>query len=351
MSRLWVQRILLVVAIVLAAGSVWAADSSAPQSSQAVLDRVRPLAEQGNANAQYNMGVIYDRGYGVERDYAKARAWYEKAAAQGYAKAAHNLGVIYQSGHGVAADNERAAYWFKKAAKLGEPAAQNNLAVMYARGVGVQQNMAMAAAWAARAAQAGNKSAIANIPLITAELPQASINGDDVNIRSKPNTADSVVLKQSSSGTQVVLLQQRGDWSQVLFPSDYVIGWVANFLLNGATQTAATTPEPAAVDTAATGEAAPAPVVPPDAVPVAADETVAAATPEAAGADTAALAHMAIGGDVVNIREQPTTQATVLFQAHRGDRVTVLKGRDGWKYIKLDDGRTGWVADFLLVEV
>lgn len=349
MNRLRVQRLLLVLAITLAAGSAWAASSAAPkESSQAVLERVRPLAEQGNANAQYNMGVIYDRGYGVERDYAKAHAWYEKAAAQGYAKAAHNLGVMYQTGHGVDVDNERAAYWFKKAAELGEPAAQNNLAVMFARGVGVQRNMGLAAAWAARAAQAGNSSAIANIPLITAELPQATVTGNDVNIRSNPTT-DSVVLKQSSSGTQVVLLQQRGDWSQVLFPSDYVIGWVANFLLTGATQTtAATTSEPAAENTAVTGPAEPMADDSPE--PAAPAETVAAANPSAADSAGAPLAHKVIGGDVVNIREQPTTQAPVLFQAHRGDRVTILKGRNGWKYIKLDDGRAGWVAGFLLVD-
>src|SRR5699024_3584817 len=131
---------LFVFAIVFVTSGSWAADQS-PQSpdshasdSMSVLARVRPLAEQGDPKAQYNMGVIYDRGYGVERNYDKARIWYEKAAAQGDAEAAHNLGVMYHEGHGVPVNDKRAVYWFRKAAKLGEPAAQNNLAVMYAEG-------------------------------------------------------------------------------------------------------------------------------------------------------------------------------------------------------------------------
>src|SRR5699024_10817290 len=150
------------------------------------------------------------------------------------------------------------------------------------------------------------------IPLITAELPQATVSGDDVNIRSKPAT-DSVVLKQSDSDTQEVLLRQRGDWSQVLFPSDYVIGWVANFLLSGVTQpTTATTSEPTAANTVAAGPAEPAVDDSPEAAPAASDENVATATsPDADSAD-AALEYKAIGRDVVNIREQPTTQAPVL---------------------------------------
>ena len=80
---------------------------AAPSAEEAanVLANARPMAEQGNANAQYNMGVLYDEGYGVERNYETARGWYEKAAAQGYAKAEHNLGILYQEGHGVPADD------------------------------------------------------------------------------------------------------------------------------------------------------------------------------------------------------------------------------------------------------
>ena len=47
----------------------------------------RPLAEQGNADAQFNVGVLYAKGLGVPPNYIQARQWYKQAAAQGYAKA------------------------------------------------------------------------------------------------------------------------------------------------------------------------------------------------------------------------------------------------------------------------
>ena len=76
----------------------------------------RPLAEQGDANAQYNLGVMYDFEKGVLQDFATARQWYEKAAAQGHAGAQNNLGGLYEFGHGVAQDYVRAYMWYYVAA-------------------------------------------------------------------------------------------------------------------------------------------------------------------------------------------------------------------------------------------
>ncbi len=56
---------------------------------------LRPLAEQGVAEAQFNLGIMYNNGHGVPQDYAKAVKWYRKAAEQGYAEAQHNLGFMY----------------------------------------------------------------------------------------------------------------------------------------------------------------------------------------------------------------------------------------------------------------
>lgn len=63
-----------------------------------------PLANQGNASAQFNLGVMYDNGQGVPQDYAEAVKWYRKAAAQGDAQAQNNLGVRYDNGQGVPQD-------------------------------------------------------------------------------------------------------------------------------------------------------------------------------------------------------------------------------------------------------
>ena len=78
-----------------------------------------PLAEQGNVNAQYNLGVMYENGQGVKQDYFEAVKWYRQAAKQGYAKAQLNLGVMYFNGDGVRQDDEQAKEWFGKACDNG----------------------------------------------------------------------------------------------------------------------------------------------------------------------------------------------------------------------------------------
>ncbi len=107
----------------------------------------RPLAEQGNAKAQYNLGVMYDNGQGVPQDYAKAVEWYRKAAEQGYADAQYNLGHMYDKGEGVTQDYAKAMGWYRKAAEQGDADAQHNLGVMYGNGQGVPQDYAQAHMW------------------------------------------------------------------------------------------------------------------------------------------------------------------------------------------------------------
>ena len=61
----------------------------------------RPLAEQGNAVAQYSLGVMYDNGQGVPQDFKEAVRWYRLAADQGHAGAQNNLGAMFGQAHGV----------------------------------------------------------------------------------------------------------------------------------------------------------------------------------------------------------------------------------------------------------
>ena len=72
----------------------------------------RPLAKQGNAKAQFNLGRMYRFGWGVPQDNAKAAEWYRKAAEQGYAKAQFKLGFMYDDGLGVPQDYVQAHMWF-----------------------------------------------------------------------------------------------------------------------------------------------------------------------------------------------------------------------------------------------
>jgi TPR repeat protein len=83
----------------------------------------RPLAEQGDAEAQYKLGTMYDIGQGVPLDNAKAVRWFRKAAEQGDAPSQFRLGNMYDVGHGVPQDYVEAHKWYSLAAAAGEPSA------------------------------------------------------------------------------------------------------------------------------------------------------------------------------------------------------------------------------------
>ena len=91
----------------------------------------RPLAEQGDARAQYYLGLLYEKGDGVPQDYGKAREWYEKSAAQGEANAQFYLGLLSAFGQGGPLDLAQAHMWYSLAAGNGHVGAtvyRNDLA-------------------------------------------------------------------------------------------------------------------------------------------------------------------------------------------------------------------------------
>ena len=107
-------------------------------------DSVKKAAEQGNADAQYNLGGMYADGEGVTQDYAEAVRWYRQAAEQGLASAQYNLGGMYTIGDGVPEDDAEAVRWYRKAAEQEHASAQYNLGVMYTIGDGVPEDDAEA---------------------------------------------------------------------------------------------------------------------------------------------------------------------------------------------------------------
>ena len=119
----------------------------------------RKAAEQGNANAQCNLGVLYFCGYGVSKDYNEAAKWYRKAAEQGLASAQSNLGILYENGYGVSKDYNEAAKWYRKAAEQGLATAQCNLGKLYYYGYGVSQDYNEAVKWYRKAAEQGDAKA------------------------------------------------------------------------------------------------------------------------------------------------------------------------------------------------
>ena len=118
-----------------------------------------PLANQGDAVAQYNLGLMYERGYGVPQNYVEAMKWYRKAADRGHPTAKFNLGVTYDLGLGVPQNYAEALKWYRLAAEQGHTAALFNLGLMYLNGHGVPQNDAEAMKWFRKAADKGHTAA------------------------------------------------------------------------------------------------------------------------------------------------------------------------------------------------
>ena len=108
---------------------------------------IRLAAEQGDASAQYNLGVMYDSGQGVPQDETEAVRWFRLAADQGDAAAQFDLGLLYQSGRGVPQDETEAVRWHRLAADQGHAAAQVSLGFAYADGLGVPQDRVAAHMW------------------------------------------------------------------------------------------------------------------------------------------------------------------------------------------------------------
>ena len=75
----------------------------------------KPLAEQGNAKAQHNLGIMYENGYGVMEDDNEAVTWYRKSARQGIAVSQYNLGLMYNLGIGIDINNKKALMWYNLA--------------------------------------------------------------------------------------------------------------------------------------------------------------------------------------------------------------------------------------------
>jgi TPR repeat protein len=157
----------------------------------------KAAAGAGQAEAQFDLGVLYAKGLGVARDLNEAAAWYRKSAAQGNAEAEFALGQMYSlgwgvprdvadairwfdlansvdsdgpptdwltlEGFGVEQDAQQAAYWYRLAADKGHPEAEFNLSRLYASGKGVKRDEEQAGRWVSASASQGYAPAMADL--------------------------------------------------------------------------------------------------------------------------------------------------------------------------------------------
>ena len=143
--------------------------------------RWQPLAEVGDATAQFHLGSYYERGVeadfktaargynlaedyldgsGVKRDVAESRHWFAVAAEAGYAPAQYKMGWFYSSAEDTPQDLKKAAHWFRLAAEQAEPLAIYALGVMAASGEGLPKDTITAFAYLTVSAQYGYELAL-----------------------------------------------------------------------------------------------------------------------------------------------------------------------------------------------
>ena len=118
---------------------------------------IQERAEAGNADAQLQLGHLYEIGDEVPQDFTEAAEWYRKAAEQGNAEAQLYLGCSYAIGRGVPKDSAEHLKWIRKAAQQGLSDAQVQLGLLYEIGQGVSKDFPEAYMWINLAATGGNK--------------------------------------------------------------------------------------------------------------------------------------------------------------------------------------------------
>ena len=148
-----------ILALLLISGCVFV-DSTAP------INKLQQAATQGDAAAQFQMGLAYDRGIGVKQDLPEAAKWYRAAAEQGNVEAQNSLGSLYQAGEGVTQDYVQAKNWYQKAADLGNVKAKSNLAYLYDLGLGVPTSPKLATQLYEQSAELGELKAMLNLGIL-----------------------------------------------------------------------------------------------------------------------------------------------------------------------------------------
>lgn len=152
-------------------------------------------AAAGNPQAQFMLGLKYETGTDVARDYRTAADWYERAARQGYPEAQFKLASLLERGLGRSADAAAAAQWYERAARAGFAPAQYNLAVLILNSAKTDEDRVAGLTWLIRARDQGVTAAAEFLARIEAQWPEelvaaarqrAAEQAPDANPNSKP---------------------------------------------------------------------------------------------------------------------------------------------------------------------
>lgn len=168
-------------------------------------------ANEGNAEAQFDIAYAYFNDEGIERDYASAAMWFKRSARQNYAKAQYNLAYCYMNGRGVPRDYDKASDLLHQSANNNYKRAQLTLADCYANGILVEQNEKESQKWMAMAAnmqpeQPKTEPAAPDTP-ITPSIPSAPNTPSTPSAPSTPSspnipTPEPIVQASANKATE-----------------------------------------------------------------------------------------------------------------------------------------------------
>ncbi|TLU61605.1 sel1 repeat family protein [Thalassotalea litorea] len=130
------------------------------------IEELKPLVMLGYPPALYQQGVLYEHGFGVQKNQQKAFKLYERAAGRSVPEAQFAVAQMYAEGRGTKKDQKKAFIYTKRAAEKDLAAAQFNLGVMYQNGSGTSQSFHNAAIWYEQAAKRNYALAQFNLALL-----------------------------------------------------------------------------------------------------------------------------------------------------------------------------------------
>lgn len=198
-------------------------------------------------NADPDVDLARAEAYAMDGDFAPAWCIWEPLAREGNASAQFNLGWLYRNGNGVAANDERARQLWEQAARSGHAEAQMALAMLYGQQGSSMENQSQAIYWYRKAAEQGIEDAmlvlidyadrgdVAAGAAVDALLGSGrvgklvAVTVDKANVREQPTTSGRV-LGTLPEGTRVRQLAVSGDWRCVWVPELKATGWMFHTL-------------------------------------------------------------------------------------------------------------------------
>lgn len=158
----------------------WAAYSSTDYAT--ALSEWQDLAEAGDTNACYGMGLLYGNGFGVDMNDDLALKWYGQAALQGHAEAQYSLGVMHQNGWGVPINEDEGIKWYLLAADQGIVGAQLAMGRVYGMDYSEKYNPVEAYKWFSLAAKFGDLDAKAKLDFLVTRMTPEQITEAEGNV-------------------------------------------------------------------------------------------------------------------------------------------------------------------------